>query len=97
RLRLRINQLVPGSALHFHFALCIFHFLFFNPSPNRSPSPHHEETTACPAAVAHSAEEADLILHHGKVVTVDRDFSVREALAIRDGKILKVGTNEDVL
>ncbi len=29
------------------------------------------------------AADADLILHHGKIVTVDRDFSIREALAIK--------------
>ena len=31
------------------------------------------------------ADEADLILHHGKVVTVDRDFSIRQALAVKGG------------
>jgi predicted amidohydrolase YtcJ len=50
-----------------------------------------------PIGVASAAEEADLILHHGKIVTVDHDFSIRQALAIRDGKILKVGTDEEVL
>src|SRR5262249_3256379 len=47
-------------------------------------------------AVVRAADEADLILHHCKVVTVDRDFSIRQAVAIRDGKILKVGANEEV-
>ena len=41
--------------------------------------------------------EADLIMHHGKIVTVDRDFSVHEAMAIKDGRILAVGTDADVL
>ena len=35
----------------------------------------------------------DLILTNGKVLTVDKEFSIRQALAIRDGKILAVGTN----
>jgi predicted amidohydrolase YtcJ len=43
------------------------------------------------------ADEADLILHHGKVVTVDRDFSVRQALAVRGDRLLRVGTDEEVL
>jgi len=43
------------------------------------------------------AEEADLILHHGKIVTVDRNFSIQQALAIKGNKILRVGSNEDVL
>src|SRR6266568_6365213 len=42
-------------------------------------------------------EHADLILHHGRVVTVDRDFSIRQAIAVKDGKILRVGTDSEVL
>jgi predicted amidohydrolase YtcJ len=44
-----------------------------------------------------SAADADLILHNGKIVTVDKKFTVRQALAIQGGKILRVGTNEEVL
>src|SRR5262249_15696555 len=43
------------------------------------------------------AADADLILHNAKVVTVDRSFSIGQALAVQDGKVLRVGTNEDVL
>ncbi len=52
-----------------------------------------------PAATVreHGGQEADLIVHHGKVVTVDRDFSVRQAMAINNSLILRVGTDEDVL
>src|SRR5437867_3608029 len=48
----------------------------------------------CPAA---PAADADLIAHHGKVVTVDKAFSVRQAFAVKDGKVLAVGTDEEVL
>jgi predicted amidohydrolase YtcJ len=41
---------------------------------------------------AASAETADTVLFNGKIVTVDKDFSVREALAISDGKVLASGT-----
>jgi predicted amidohydrolase YtcJ len=44
-----------------------------------------------------SAAEADLILHHGKFVTVDRKFSIAEAIAIQGERIVQVGRNEDVL
>jgi predicted amidohydrolase YtcJ len=44
-----------------------------------------------------AADEAELILHNGKVVTVDRDFSVRQAMAVKDGKILAVGSDADIL
>jgi predicted amidohydrolase YtcJ len=39
-------------------------------------------------------EAADLVLFNGKIVTVDDAFSIREAIAVRDGRILAVGTNE---
>lgn len=40
---------------------------------------------------------ADLVLVNGKVVTVDRDGSEAEAVAVRGGKIIKVGKSSDVL
>ncbi len=43
------------------------------------------------------AQDADLILHHGKIATVDREFHIRPALAVRAGKIAAVGSNEEVL
>ena len=48
----------------------------------------------CPNA---RAAEPDLILHHGKIVTVDSKFSVQQAVAVKDGRILQVGTDEEVL
>ena len=41
--------------------------------------------------------DADLILHHGKVVTVDRAFSIQEAVAIKKGRILAIGSNEEMM
>jgi predicted amidohydrolase YtcJ len=49
------------------------------------------------SALPARAQEADLILHNGKIVTVDKKFSLREALAIRGERILRVGTNKEVL
>ena len=46
---------------------------------------------------APGADEADLILHHGKVVTVDRDFSIRQALAVKGDRLIRVGTDDEVL
>lgn len=40
---------------------------------------------------------ADLILHGGKVVTVDKAFSIAHAVAVREGRIVAVGTDADVL
>jgi predicted amidohydrolase YtcJ len=41
--------------------------------------------------------EADLILHGGKVVAVDEKFSIGEAVAVAGGKVLRVGSDADVL
>ena len=43
------------------------------------------------------AQEPDLILYHGKVVTVDQRFSIQEAVAVKDGRIQKVGRSGDLL
>jgi predicted amidohydrolase YtcJ len=38
-----------------------------------------------------------MIIHHARIYTVDQNFSVAEAMVIRDGKIIAVGKNEDIL
>ncbi len=43
------------------------------------------------------AEEASLILHNGRIVTVDKDFSIQEAMALRGDHILRIGKDKDVL
>jgi predicted amidohydrolase YtcJ len=50
-------------------------------------------SSAAPLAAA----DADLILHNGKVVTVDAAFSIAEALAVKAGRIVAVGRSADVL
>jgi predicted amidohydrolase YtcJ len=52
----------------------------------------------CVAAIASPAwsQNADTILVNGKILTVDSQFSIREAIAVRDGKITAVGSNADV-
>jgi predicted amidohydrolase YtcJ len=37
------------------------------------------------------------IFHNGKIVTVDPQFRIAEAMAFRDGRLLLVGTNADVV
>jgi predicted amidohydrolase YtcJ len=39
-------------------------------------------------------ESAELILFNGKIVTVDDAFSIRQAIIIKEGRILAVGGNE---
>ncbi len=45
----------------------------------------------------HAKQEADLILHHALVYTVDSAFSTAEAFAVRKGKIIAVGKSKDIL
>ncbi|WP_395811440.1 amidohydrolase [Daejeonella sp.] len=44
-----------------------------------------------------SQKEADLIVHNALVYTVDEQFSTVEAFAVKGGKILELGTSEDIL
>ncbi|HWB98492.1 MAG TPA: amidohydrolase [Bryobacteraceae bacterium] len=54
---------------------------------------------ALPVLLASSlfAADADLILYHGKIVTVDPQFSIRQAIAIKAGKITAVGEDRAVV
>lgn len=47
-------------------------------------------STGCAA----KKEQADLLLFGGKVLTVDRDFSIASVVAVKDGKIVAVGGEE---
>lgn len=39
-------------------------------------------------------EPADLVLFNGKIVTVDSSFSIRQAIVVKDGRVVAVGGNE---
>ena len=41
--------------------------------------------------------DADLILHNGKIITVDQNFSIQQAVAIKGGRITVVGDEKSVL
>ncbi len=43
-----------------------------------------------------TAETAETVLFNAKILTVDQDFSVREAIAIAHGKVLATGTTADI-
>ena len=54
-------------------------------------------TAAVAGAPAHAqAPAVDTILVNGKVITLDDASSIVEAIAIRDGKVLAVGSSEDI-
>src|SRR5438067_8748454 len=49
------------------------------------------------AGPARAADPADLIVHRAKVVTVDPKSSLAQAVAVRGGRVVAVGTDADVL
>jgi len=42
-------------------------------------------------------QRVDLIVHHAQIYTVNNEFSTAQAMAIQDGKIVAVGTNDEIL
>ncbi|MEX1000484.1 MAG: amidohydrolase [Crocinitomicaceae bacterium] len=48
-------------------------------------------------SACYKGEEADLIIHNATIYTCDENFSVAEAMAIKDGKILQVGPEREIL
>jgi predicted amidohydrolase YtcJ len=48
-------------------------------------------------SIAQPALPPQLILFHGRILTVDSHDSIAEGLAIRDGKIIAIGTDRDIL
>ena len=48
-------------------------------------------------SVTAAANPPDTIFYNGKILTVDPQFSVAEAIAISDGRIVAVGSNAEIL
>ncbi len=49
------------------------------------------------ASMAHAQQAApDLILTNGKIITVDQRFTIAEAVAVRNERIVAVGTNQEM-
>lgn len=44
-----------------------------------------------------SSSKVDTIIHHAVIYTVDSAFTVAEAMAVKDGKIVAVGKNEEIM
>jgi predicted amidohydrolase YtcJ len=42
-------------------------------------------------------QKIPLLIHHAKIYTVDEKFSVAEAMAVSEGKIIAIGTNDEIL
>lgn len=53
--------------------------------------------TILAATAGNAVAQADLIVHHANILTADANFSKAEAVAVRAGKVVAVGTDTDVL
>lgn len=42
-------------------------------------------------------EQVDSIIHNGKIYTVDSSNSIQQAIAVKDGKIVAIGSNDEIL
>lgn len=42
-------------------------------------------------------QKVNMVVHHAKIYTVDDNFTIAEAMAIRDGKVLETGSNDEIL
>ncbi len=40
---------------------------------------------------------ADMVLYNGQILIVDQDFTITEAIAIRDGRVLSTGNTDDMM
>src|SRR5688572_2249663 len=54
-------------------------------------------TALLSGAQAMAQQPADVILHNGKVLTVDTNFTIVPAIAIRGNSVAAVGQNADIL
>jgi predicted amidohydrolase YtcJ len=85
--RLSLLEFIVSHILTF-FQICIYTLLFL---AGCSPPPA-ERAPAEPAP----SDSASLVLTGGKIVTVDSDIGTVEAIAIREHRILAVGTSDEI-
>jgi len=45
----------------------------------------------------YAQQPADVILHNGKILTVDQNFSIAQAIAIRGSQIAALGQDQQIL
>ena len=72
---------------------------FMRPAPTAARALAVAAALGCGAGASCSPDDgprADLVVLDATVLTVDTDFTVAEALAVRDGRILAVGADADI-
>lgn len=51
----------------------------------------------CWLIACHTKDQVDFILHNAVIYTVDSNFTIAEALCVKDGKIVATGSNQTIL
>ena len=74
-----------------HFALWIWTAAVLLPGSS-SRGLEAQQLSVPPEVLAY----ADIVLYNGQVLTVDDDFTIAEAVAIRDGKFLALGSDQRI-
>jgi len=67
------------------------------PTQNSTPAGTNTTTPTSTRAPTVPTGSADIILHNGTIITVEKSQPVAEAIAIRGELILAVGTNQEIL
>jgi len=75
--------------------LALFCLVFIAACDNNSSQPLNQTQSAEEAPTIQQAP--DQILSNGKILTVDKDFSIVQAIAIDGNRILATGSNEQIL
>ncbi|MBT6162630.1 MAG: hypothetical protein HOH92_02935, partial [Crocinitomicaceae bacterium] len=54
-------------------------------------------TSLCVAGCGFKSESVDSIVHNGTIITMDAQNSIGRAMAIRNGRILAIGAEREIL
>ena len=54
-------------------------------------------TSLCVSGCGFKSESADSIVHNGTIITMDAQNSIGRAMAIRNGRILAIGAEREIL
>lgn len=84
------NKKVSISVLKIYLlVISVIMFLMVGEMPTTGQTPASTPSEWQPLA-------PDSVIINGKIITVDRKFTITQAVAVKDGKIIAVGSNEDV-
>jgi predicted amidohydrolase YtcJ len=84
---LRTHSMEETASSRFHGGLPITRFMI-----NRLPG--GVVVLLLGAGIASAQQPADLVLHNGRIASVDEAFSIHQAIVVKDGRILAVGSND---